>query len=52
MGMTSGRFVQVITGSEAVQGRFVVVWRRDSAGEWRALTETRIPDPPRSSRRR
>lgn len=52
MGMTSGRYVQVITGSEAVQGRYVVVWRRDAGGEWRALTETRVPDPPRASRRR
>lgn len=52
MGMTSGRYVQVITGAEAQQGRYVVVWRRDAAGDWRVLTETRIPDPPRSVRRR
>jgi len=54
MGMTSGRYVQVMTGAEAQQGRYVVVWRRDSAGDWRVLTETRIPDPPRAapSRRR
>ena len=51
MGMTSGRYVQVMTGSEAVQGRYVVVWRRDAAGEWKALTETRVPDPPRARRR-
>jgi hypothetical protein len=49
MGMTSGRYVQVISGSEAVQGRYVVVWRRDGAGEWRALTETRVPDPARAA---
>lgn len=49
MGMTSGRYVQVMSGSEAVQGRYVVVWRRDSAGEWKALTETRVPDPPRAA---
>jgi hypothetical protein len=48
MGMTSGRYVQVMTGSEAVQGRYVVVWRRDAGGDWKALTETRIPDPPRA----
>jgi len=52
MGMTSGRYVQVITGAEAQQGRYVVVWRRDAAGDWRVLAETRIPDPPRSVRRR
>ncbi len=52
MGMTSGRYVQVITGAEAHQGRYVMVWRRDSAGDWKVLTETRIPDPPRAARRR
>jgi hypothetical protein len=49
MGMTSGRYVQVITGSEAVQGRYVVVWRRDGGGEWKVLTETRVADPPRTT---
>ena len=49
MGMTSGRYVQVIAGAEAQQGRYVVVWRRDGAGDWKVLTETRIPDPPRAA---
>jgi len=48
MGVTSGRYVQVIRGGEAVQGRYVVVWRRDEGGQWRILTETRIPDPARA----
>ena len=48
MGMTSGRYVQVMTGSEAQQGRYVVVWRRDADNAWKVLTETRIPDPPRA----
>lgn len=54
MGMTSGRYVQVMTGSEAVQGRYIVVWRRDGAGEWKVLSETRVADPPRvaAARRR
>lgn len=52
MGMTSGRYVQVITGAEAHQGRYVVVWRRDGSGDWKILTETRIPDPPRAAARR
>jgi ketosteroid isomerase-like protein len=52
MGMTSGRYVQVMTGSEAVQGRYLVVWRRDGDGQWKALTETRVPDPPRAPARR
>lgn len=49
MGMTSGRYVQVLTGAEALQGRYVVVWRRDGAGDWKILTETRIPDPRRTT---
>lgn len=49
MGMTSGRYVQVITGAEAQQGRYVVVWRRDGSGDWKVLTETRIPDPARAA---
>jgi ketosteroid isomerase-like protein len=52
MGMTSGRYVQVISGAEAQQGRYVVVWRRDSEGAWKILTEARIPDPPRAAPRR
>lgn len=50
MGVTSGRYVQVVTGAEAVQGRYLVVWRRDDSGVWKILTETRIPDPPRRRR--
>lgn len=49
MGVTSGRYVQVITGAEAQQGRYLVVWRRDGSGDWKVLTETRIPDPPRAA---
>lgn len=52
MGVTSGRYVQVINGAEAVQGRYVVVWRRAADGDWEVLTETRVPDPPRAARRR
>lgn len=52
MGVTSGRYVQVVAGAEAVQGRYLVVWRRDSAGAWRVLSETRTPDPPTATRRR
>lgn len=52
MGVTSGRYVQVIAGAEAVQGRYVVVWRREAGGQWRILTETRVPDPARAPARR
>lgn len=52
MGLTSGRFVQVMTGAEAIQGRYVAVWRRDAIGEWKLLTETRLADPPTTGARR
>ena len=48
MGMTSGRYVQVMTGSEAVQGRYIAVWRKDGAGQWKLLSESRQADPPRA----
>ncbi|MDX2274416.1 MAG: nuclear transport factor 2 family protein [Hyphomonadaceae bacterium] len=47
MGLTSGRYVQVMTGAEAVQGRYTAVWRRDSNGDWKLLSESRLADPPR-----
>lgn len=49
MGVTSGRYVQVMTGREAIQGRYVVVWTRERGGEWRVLAETRVPDPARAT---
>ncbi len=51
MAMTSGRYVQVLTGAEAAQGRYVVVWRKNSSGQWRILSESRTADPPRARRR-
>jgi len=52
MGVTSGRYVQVVRSAEAVQGRYLIVWRRQGGGDWRILTETRIPDPARAPARR
>ncbi|MBI1250086.1 MAG: hypothetical protein GC189_01265 [Alphaproteobacteria bacterium] len=46
MGMTSGRYAQILEGREAIQGRYVIVWRKDAAGNWRVLSETRTADPP------
>lgn len=51
MGLTSGRYVQVVVGAEAVQGRYVMVWRR-VGGAWKVLSETRVPDPARPPARR
>jgi ketosteroid isomerase-like protein len=54
MGVTSGRYVQVVTGAEAVQGRYLMVWRRNADGVWKVLSESRTPDParPAATRRR
>ncbi|HVZ99838.1 MAG TPA: nuclear transport factor 2 family protein [Caulobacterales bacterium] len=51
MGVTSGRYVEVVAGSEAVQGRYLATWRKDANGEWRLLSETRVPDPAPRRRR-
>ena len=48
MGMTSGRYVQVVAGAEAVQGRYIAVWRKDGSGQWRLLSESRAADPVRA----
>jgi hypothetical protein len=42
-GSTSGRYVQVLRGAEAVQGRYVSVWRKDTAGRWRIVSTTAMP---------
>ncbi|HVY83994.1 MAG TPA: nuclear transport factor 2 family protein [Caulobacterales bacterium] len=52
MGVTSGRYVEVTAGSEALQGRYLAVWRKDANGEWRLLSATRVADPPAARRRR
>ena len=43
--VAAGCYVQVEPGSQAVQGRYVLVWRKNAMGEWRALSEIRTPDP-------
>ena len=45
LGVTSGRFAQVVKGAEAIQGRYVMVWRKDADGVWRGLTEVNSVDP-------
>jgi hypothetical protein len=42
-GSTSGRYVQVLRGAEAVQGRYVTVWRKDAANRWRIVSATAMP---------
>lgn len=45
LGVTSGRFVRVINGVETAQGRYVIVWRKDAAGQWRGLIDLNVDDP-------
>ncbi|MES1204197.1 MAG: DUF4440 domain-containing protein [Pseudomonadota bacterium] len=42
-GSTAGRYVQVLRGAEAVQGRYVTVWRKDAASRWRIVSMTAMP---------
>lgn len=41
-GSTSGRYVQVLRGAEALQGRYVTVWRKDPAKSWRIVSTTAV----------
>ncbi|MES1199097.1 MAG: DUF4440 domain-containing protein [Pseudomonadota bacterium] len=51
MGVTSGRYVQVLASGQAAQGRYLAVWRKDANGEWRLLSATRVADPATPRRR-
>ncbi len=42
-GSTTGRYVQVLRGAEAVQGRYVTVWRKDSSRTWKVVSTTALP---------
>lgn len=44
-GTTSGAYVQVLRGAEAVQGKYLAVWRKD-AGVWRVVSTAIMPNPP------
>jgi hypothetical protein len=45
MGVTSGRFVQSLGAKVLSSGRYVIVWRKDTQGRWRALIEIGNNDP-------
>jgi hypothetical protein len=45
LGVTTGRFVRLVNGAEAAQGRYVIVWRKDGAGAWRGLLDMQLEDP-------
>jgi hypothetical protein len=46
LGVTSGRFVRTRNGVAREQGRYVTVWRRDAAGDWRAELALSNNDAP------
>jgi hypothetical protein len=45
-GQTTGRFVQVLTNGNAIQGRYIAVWRK-TAGVWRVLSYASMVSAPR-----
>jgi ketosteroid isomerase-like protein len=44
-GQTSGRYIQVLRGAEAVQGRYLTVWRKDTSGVWKIVSNVIMPTP-------
>jgi hypothetical protein len=48
-GQTSGRYIQVLRGAEAVQGRYLTVWRKDSTGIWKIVSNVIMPTPRMSA---
>lgn len=45
-GQTSGRYAQLMNGSPAIEGRYFTVWRKDSAGRWRIVSNAYLANPP------
>jgi ketosteroid isomerase-like protein len=44
-GVTTGRFTRTAAGRQTAVGRYVTVWRMNSAGQWKALMEIGNTDP-------
>ena len=47
MGVTTGTWKLTVNGAAAplVTGRYVTVWRKDAAGQWKGLIDIGTPDP-------
>ena len=45
MAVTSGRWKRERGGAVVAEGRYVTVWRKNAAGEWKGLVDIGAPDP-------
>jgi ketosteroid isomerase-like protein len=45
MGVTTGRFTRSAAGADTAHGRYVTVWRKNAAGQWKALIDIGNTDP-------
>ncbi|MBI1359925.1 MAG: DUF4440 domain-containing protein [Alphaproteobacteria bacterium] len=45
LAVTTGPYQQKVDGVTRGTGRYVTVWRKDAAGEWKGLMDLGVPDP-------
>jgi hypothetical protein len=46
MAVTTGLYTISVGGNAIEKGRYVTVWRKDAAGELKAVMDTSAADPP------
>lgn len=46
LAVTSGRWTRTKAGATIGQGRYVTVWRKNDAGEWKGVIDIGADDPP------
>ncbi len=46
LAVTSGRWTRTRADEVVAQGRYLTVWRRNDAGEWKGVMDIGVPDPP------
>lgn len=44
--VTTGRYARTRNGADVGQGRYVTVWRKNAAGEWKGVMDIGAADPP------
>lgn len=44
--VTTGRYTRTRAGETVGEGRYVTVWRKDEAGDWKGVMDIGNPDPP------
>lgn len=43
---TTGRYAVKMDAATLAVGRYLTVWRKDAAGDWKVVADTTIADPP------